>query len=151
MKDNLELVLGADQFVADWITKKMQWGACFGYDRCLGVIDEDKNLKGAIFIAGYNGADIQFSYYGENTLRPWIVKFLAKFIIQEFDPSRVTFIVTKRNKRLIRSLQRFGCKLEGVQHCYYGKQDCNRNTGVRLVMFRNRLDQLASFSLKKVA
>jgi RimJ/RimL family protein N-acetyltransferase len=146
------LLFAADEHVAKWICDYYGWARFMQYEACIGVIKDATELVGAIFLHGYNGNDLHLSYYGQGTLTPGIARTLAQFIISEFDPARLTVIVSKRNKRLIRSCDRFGFKLEGTQRCYYGKQDCNRNTGVRMVMFRNDLDRVASLAaLKKVA
>jgi hypothetical protein len=137
------LLFGADRVVAETCFELYGLGAGFKYDACLGIVDEDGRFKGAILLHGYQGYDIQMSYYGSWTLTPGIARTVAQFIIEKFDPARLTVIVNKRNKRLIRSCQRFGFRLEGVQRCYFGKQDCNRNTGVRLVGFRKEIDRVA--------
>lgn len=112
------------------------------YDRAVGLVRHG-HLIGGIIFQFYNGFNINMSYYGENTLTPGIVRTLARFGSYVFDPSRVTVTTSKRNKRLIRSLCRIGFALEGSQRRYYGVRDCMRSTAVRLVMFRERIDQLA--------
>jgi hypothetical protein len=147
------LLFGADHVVAETCFELYGLGAGFKFDACIGIVGNDGKFKGAILLHGYQGYDVQMSYYGAWTLTPGIARAVAQFIIEEFDPARLTVIVNKRNKRLIRSCLRFGFKLEGVQPCYYGKQDCNRNTGVRLVGFRREIDRVANVqhSTEKVA
>lgn len=125
----------------------------FKYDRCIGIIDPTGKITGAILLHDYNGNNVELSYYGEKTLSAGIVRCLAQFIVCTFDPSRLTVITSKRRKTLMRSLQRFGFKLEGTQRCYYGKKDIVKNVGVRFVMFREGLDKLAKLpaNLEKVA
>src|SRR6266700_2796914 len=130
------LLFEADEHVSQWICDYYGWKRFMQYEYCVGLLKDEK-LVGAIFLHGFNGNDLHLSYYGERTLTPGIARTMAQFIISQFDPARLTVIVSKRNKRLIRSCGRFGFKLEGVQRCYYGKDDCNRNTGVRLVAFRD--------------
>jgi RimJ/RimL family protein N-acetyltransferase len=142
------LLIGHDEAVANHLFSfysqpKMQ------YDRCLGLINSKGVLVGAVLFHNWNGSNVEISYYGENTMTPGIIRCLARFILITFDASRLTAVTSKRNKRFVRSLQNFGFKLEGVQRCYYGHQDCIRNTGVRLVMFRNRLEELAQFQTKQ--
>lgn len=119
------------------------------YDRALGLIGSGGSLVGAVLFHNWNGANVEISYYGHNTMTPGILRCLARFIINEFDPARLTATTSKKNKQFMRSLQRFGFKLEGAQRCFYGKHDCVRNTGVRFVMFRDRLEQIAKLSMKK--
>lgn len=136
------LLLACDEQVAAQLFAAHKQPA-FKFDRCLGLIDNDKKLIGAILFHDWNGFNIELSYYGEKTLSPGIIRCIARFIICTFDASRLTVVVSKRRRKLMRSLQRFGFKLEGHQRCYYGKQDNARNTGIRFVLFRERLDQLA--------
>jgi len=115
------------------------------YDRALGLVDVKGTLKGAVLFSNYNGSNVEISYYGKDTMTAGIVRCLARFIICTFDASRLTLVTSKRNKHLSEKFQRLGFRLEGIQRCYYGHRDCTRNTGVRLVMFRQRLEELAKF------
>lgn len=139
------LLYGADQHVIKWCFDWQEWKLLkpMRFDGALGLVGPDKTLKGAVLLHGYNGNDIHISYFGANTLSPGIVRSIFQYIIAEFDPARVTVVVSKRNKRLIRSCQRFGFRLEGAQRCYYGKVDCIRNTGVRMVAFREQIERWA--------
>lgn len=136
------LLLGDDDKVANWAF------STFGFyptrvDRALGIIDSNKALVGAILFQNYNGTNVELSYYGPHTLTPGIVKAIAKVAIVEFNAARVTVVTSKKNKRLMRVLQRFGFKLEGAQRRYYGHRDCARHVGVRFVMFREEIDKIA--------
>lgn len=115
----------------------------FKFDRALGLIGKDAKLCGAIVFTGYNGYNVEVSYYGKNTVTVGISRLLSRFIIQTFNPSRVTVVTSKRNRFLIRGLQKFGFKVEGMQRCYYGVKDIQRNTGVRFVLFREGLERIA--------
>lgn len=130
-----------DQLAAQFFTQAKSQP--FKYENCLGIVDKDQGVIGYVFFHYWNGSNIELSYYGERTLTPGIIRTIARFIICTFDASRLTVATSKRRKRFMRSLQRFGFKLEGTQRCYYGKRDCSRNTAVRFVMFRDRIDQLA--------
>lgn len=113
-------------------------------------MDSDGKLVGAGLYQNFNGSNIEGSYYGRGTLTPGIVRGLVKGALA-FDPSRLTVVTAKKNRRLIRALQRIGFRLEGAQRCYYGMRDCARNTGVRLVMFREDMDKIAGTTKVAVA
>ena len=136
------LLIGHDVAVANYIFTLYSQPA-LQYDRALGLVNAKGELVGGVFFHNWNGANVEISYYGKNTMTPGVLRCLARFILLTFDPSRLTATTSKRNRQFIRSLQRFGFKLEGAQRCYYGKQDCLRNTGVRFVMFRGRLEEIA--------
>ncbi len=114
----------------------------YKYDRAVGLIGP-KGLCGAALFHYWNGHNVELTYLGYDTITVGVLRGLARFAICTFNPSRVTVVTAKRNKRLIRTLQRVGLKVEGTQRCYYGPVDCVRNTGVRLVMFRDELNALA--------
>lgn len=119
------------------------------FDRAIGIVDKSGRVTGGVIFQNWNGPNVEGSYYGRNTLTPGIVRCLARFIIETFDPARVTITTSKRKKPLMRSLQKIGFRLEGVQRRYYGNRDCARNTAVRFVMFRERLDEIAKIEVLK--
>jgi RimJ/RimL family protein N-acetyltransferase len=112
------------------------------YDAAIGIAEPDGRLVGAILFQNFNGNNLELSYYGRRTLTPGIVKTVAQAAVA-YNPSRLTAVTGKKNRRLLRFLQRLGFKLEGAQRRYYGMRDCPRSTGVRLVMFREQLDRIA--------
>lgn len=138
------LLFDADADVVNFIYKSQEQYKQ-GYNRAIGIV-RNGQLVGGIMFNNWNGANIEASYYGYRTLTPGIVKCLAKFIVVVFNVSRVTVVTSKRNRRLIKSLQNVGFCLEGGQKCFYGHEDTKRNTAIRLVMFRDRLDQIAGVS-----
>ena len=142
------LLFDCDEFVALELFQRMNWMPT-KYDRAIGVLNNNKELIGTILFHNWNGPNVEISYYAPRTLTVGVVRTLAKFVIATFNPARVTVVTSKKNKHFICSLNKFGFKLEGSQRCWYGHRDCNRNTGVRLVMFRDRLNQLAG--IKSIA
>lgn len=139
---SIGLLLDGDEAVANFLFSTGL--KPFKYDRALGLLDNGI-LQGAAIFTGFNGSNVELSYYGKATMTAGVIRCIARFIICTFDPSRLTVLTSKRNKRYIRAFQRLGFRLEGTQRCYYGHKDCNRNTGVRFVMFRARLDTIARF------
>lgn len=135
------LLFDADQRVEDYLFSKYPFK--FKYDRAIGLVDNNCNIVGGVFLHSYNGHNVDISYYGKNTMTLGVIRTLAQFIIKTFDASRLTAVTNKRNKQFVRALQKIGFKMEGAQRCYYGKQDTTRNTGIRLVLFRDKLDVLA--------
>lgn len=114
------------------------------FDRAIGIIEKGQLVGGVIF-QNYNTVNVDGSYYGRKTLTPGIVRVLARFVILNFNVARVTVLTSKRNKRLGHALRTIGFKLEGVQRRYYGTRDCDRNTAVRFVAFKERLEEIARF------
>lgn len=136
------LLFECDDHVAAWLFHQNKWPH-YKYDRAIGIIDKDGKLIGAILFQHWNGNNVEISYYGKKTITLGIVRCLARFTLLTFDPSRLTVTTSKRNKHFIKALQKLGFRLEGMQRCYYGRRDCNRNTGVRFVAFRDDIEKVA--------
>lgn len=136
------LLIGEDQGVARWAYTTFNIYAA-PVDRAIGIVSSEGKLVGAALFQNFNGNNVELSYYGVRTLSLGVVRALARVAVGVFDVSRATVVTSKRNKRLMRALLKIGFKLEGVQRCYYGREDNARNTGVRFVMFRDRLSSLA--------
>lgn len=141
------LLVGEDNLVASWVYQT--WGLFpMRIDRAYGILGGN-GLKGAILLHNFNGTNLELSYYGPRSLTPGIARAIAKAVVAEFNAARVTVVTSKKNKRLMRAILKFGFKLEGAQRRYYGHQDCNRNTGVRFVMFREQIDKIARFPISQ--
>src|SRR5277367_6087947 len=129
------LLFECDEAVAKWLFEWLQ-RPLYKYDRAVGIVNSSGALVGAVLYQNWNGPNVEISYYGKKTLTLGIVRCLARYTLTSFDPARLTAITSKRNRQFMKALQKLGFRLEGIQRCYYGKRDCNRNTGVRFVAFR---------------
>ena len=135
------LLLHNDRFVAEYlfqnhVSPRMQ------YDAAIGILT-DGVLTGGVLLQSWNGFNVELSYYGHGSLTPGIIRCLARILISGLNPSRVTVTVSRKSRVVMRGLRKLGFAVEGTQRRFYGSQDINRNTGVRFVMFRERVEQLA--------
>lgn len=138
------ILIDADSLVADWYFKEHQ-SRPVAIEKAVGLVCENV-LVGAIIFHYWNGSNIEVSYYGPGTMTVGIIRYISRVCLDEFDAARLTVVAKKKDKKWIRSLMKFGFRLEGAQRCYYGKKDCSRNTGIRLVMFSDQLEKLAGRS-----
>ncbi len=136
------LLFECDEFVAQWLYQQMGWPG-YKYDRAVGLVNEKGALIGAVLYQHWNGCNVEVSYYGKRTMSAGIIRTLARFTLIAFNPGRITVNTSKKNKRFIRSLYRFGFRLEGACKCYYGPEDTNRNTAIRFVGFRDDIARVA--------
>jgi len=113
------------------------------FNLSVGIVDVDNNLVGAILFGNFNGINVELDYYGEKTVTLGICRAIARIALTEFNAARVSALVSKRKKHLISTMQKVGFRLEGAQRCFYGRKDCQRNTAIRLVMFREQIEQMA--------
>lgn len=135
------LMIGDDLAVAAWTFQTFKLYPTM-INRAFGLVRDGK-LVGSILLQNFNGVNVELSYYGPMTLSLGIVRSIAKVVLTEFNAARVTVVTSKKNKRLMKSIQRMGFKLEGTQRCYFGARDCARSTGVRFVLFRERIEKIA--------
>lgn len=140
------VLVDCDAFVADKLFEAA--GRRYGYDKAIGLVDGDRNIVGVVLFHGYNGFNVEISYYGKGLMLPGVIRYIASYVLATFNASRLTATISKRHKRLFRSLQKLGFALEGTQRRYYGKRDCTRNVGVRLVMFREKIEHLAKAQIE---
>lgn len=138
------VLLDNDEFVGKFIcaTYGTKWPD-LKFDRAIGIINNAGILVGGVIFQNWNRFNVDASYYGKNTLTPGILRFIARYIVTNFGVVRVTVMTSKRNTRLRRALHNLGFATEGMQRCFYGNRDCPRNTAARLVMFRDRLNEIA--------
>ena len=146
---SIGLLFNSDEVVAAYLFKN-HVSPRMKYDQAIGIMTDGK-LTGGVLFQCWNGFNVEGSYYGTGTLTPGIVKCLARILVSTFKVSRVTVTVSQRNRRLMKALQKFGFVLEGHQRCFYGHTDSRRNTGVRFVMFRSRVDKLCHWAPDKEA
>ena len=133
---------GSDELIAAWAFATFKFYP-MPVDKALGILSSDGKVVGAALFQNFNGSNVELSYCGPKTLTLGIVRALAQVIVTHFDAARLTVVTSKRNKAFMRGLLKIGFKLEGHQRCFYGREDSNRNIGVRFVMFRDRINQLA--------
>src|SRR6185369_4894085 len=136
------LLFECDEEVALWLYQQMGWPA-YKFDKAIGIVREDGQMVGAVLYQHWNGCNVEVSYYGKGTMTAGIMRCMARYTLIVFNPSRITVNTSKKNKRFIRSLQRFGFRLEGMSRRYYGADDKNRNTAVRFVAFREDIEKVA--------
>jgi RimJ/RimL family protein N-acetyltransferase len=136
------LLIDHDQAVAKWAYSTFNIYEQ-PVNKSLGVVDSNGKLVGAILFQNFNGVNLELSYYGHRTLTLGITRVIARIALGHFNASRLTVVTSRRNKRLIRGLIKIGFRLEGTQRCFYGHEDNKKNTGVRLVAFREQLSRVA--------
>lgn len=141
------LLIGEDELVSSWAFAQFKI-FCAPVNKAIGIMDSNGKIVGAALFQNFNGVNVELSYYGPKTLTLGIVRSLARYSVCAFNAGRLTVVTSKKNTPFIRGLLKIGFKLEGAQRCYYGHEDTNRNTGVRLVMFRQRLNTLGQLVKK---
>jgi len=132
---------GADAEVARWVWAAYRLRPIL-LDRAIGVLDDNGKLAGAILLSNYNGFNVDFGYYGRDTITVGVCRWIAALGVR-MNISRATMLTPKKNTPILKFWAAIGGKLEGVSSRYYGDEDCPRNTAVRFVVFREQLIRFA--------
>ncbi len=143
------LLLGSDDFVAAWAFR-VHNRVPIHVDRAFGII-ENNQIVGAALFSCYNTVNAELSYYGRNSITRGIIRDLAKIALYELRLARCTVIVPKRPTFLLKKMEKYHFRFEGIQRRYYGPTDNARDTGCRFVAFREDMLRLAGEKIEKVA
>ncbi len=116
----MTLVAGYDRAVADWAGAQL--GVTFVEPfTALGVVNAGGDLVGAsVFGDYYKGGNIEWSYVGEGSLRPAMLREIAHYCFVQLAASRVTAKTRRSNKLVRRLLPRAGFSFETTQKRYFG-------------------------------
>ncbi len=137
------LLIGEDEAVSLWTYKSFNIYPQ-PVNKAWGVMNGKGNLVGGILFQNFNGVALELSCYTqEHTITLGICRAIAHVVISDFKVGRLTVVTSRRNKRLIRACLKLGFKIEGVMRCFYGHIDNKKNTGVRLVAFKDALNKVA--------
>lgn len=143
------LLVGADSIVTAWAFKTHNRIPLL-VDRAYGIIEDNKIIGAALFSC-YNTVNAELSYYGKDSVTRGIIRELAKIALYELRLARCTVIVPKRPTFLLKKMEKYHFRFEGVQRRYYGPTDNARHTGCRFVAFREDMLRLAGERSEKVA
>jgi len=114
-------LLGHDSEVAQWAFDTFHFHPT-QFCMAVGILD-GKALVAACLFHAHTGPDVEFSYYGPNTMTLDVAKGLAKIAVEHLGVSRITARTSRSNKVITRGICGVGFVFEGVRHCGYGNQD----------------------------
>jgi hypothetical protein len=119
-------------------------------DAAIGVL-KDNHVIGVAVFQNFNGHNIEFSYYGTNTLTLGSVRWFARFGLNVFNPMRCTITTSQANKRILQFLSAMGASYEGLMKDYYGSDGTKASTAVRFCISRPLIEKLARVEGRTVA
>lgn len=142
------LLFGQDTIVAKWVFHTFNLYE-MPFNQAIGIVSPQGVLVGGILFHNFNGVNVELAYYGPGTMTLGIIRSIAKIALKTFNAARLTVVTSKRNRRFINAMLKLGFRLEGTQRCYFGHDDTNKNTGVRLALFKEQLTLIAGEGKKK--
>ena len=146
----IQIVGGQDLAVAAWTWKTFQLYPLF-INRAFGIV-EDGELKGSFMFREHNGINAEFSYYARDMMTPGMIRFAARFALQELCVERITIRIPRNRKRLGKKLLALGGKVEGTLRKFYGREDGAKSDAIQYVFFKEQLLRFAgsAYRLRKM-
>lgn len=119
------LVLGEDEFFADWVASRLDIPIETKICTAVGIMD-GHHIMGGVVYSHFYGHDIQMTI--ATTDKRWAtratLRTLFKYPFDQLKVERVTATTAKSNKKARKMLEKLGFKLEGVlRKGYDGKRD----------------------------
>jgi len=116
----MRVLPGHDEEVARWVSQHLGKPILAPY-AAMGVLDDDGVLRGAAVFNDYQGpgGNIEFTYYGPETLTRSVIRWLANYAFVTNKASRVTFKTHRSNHLVRKLLNKHGMVFEGVLRRYY--------------------------------
>lgn len=116
----MKILTGHDQEVAAWASNLLGKPIIQPFS-AVGVLNSDNTLCGAAIFNDYQGpgGNIEFTYFGPQTLTRSIVKWLATYAFVTNSVSRVTFKTHRSNHLVRKLLTKHGMAFEGTLKRYY--------------------------------
>lgn len=135
----MRLITGNDDFVAAWAGQKL--GVSFQPPYvAFGIVDDTDCLVGAsIFNDRYPNGNIEWTHVGRGTLRPRILKEIAKYAFVDNKATRITAKTRRGNAIVRRLLPKGGFAYEGTQRRYFGPE--RADDALVFVLFRESAER----------
>lgn len=135
------LLIGQDDSVAAWAWEAFDLTPMH-INQAFGVI-EDGELIGAAIFHNLNGMNVELSLYSHGSFTPGIIKFLSRVALNELRVERVTFHVPEQDRKLRRTLEKYGAILECIMIRFYGRD--NHSAAAQYVLFAENLIRWCGF------
>lgn len=116
----MQVLSGHDQEIAAWVSRYLGKPIIAPY-AAVGIVDDAGVLKGAAVFNDYQGpgGNIEFTYYGPQTLTRSVIRWLANYAFVTNKASRVTFKTHRKNHLVRKLLSKHGMMFEAVLRRYY--------------------------------
>lgn len=122
----MNLVLGQDKAVADWVAARIPHVDEFEAMAAIGIRSSDGCDLGAVVYHEYRGNDIQMSCASEakRWLSSGVLRALFSYPFKQLNVDRVTAFAPARNSHTRKFLERIGFKQEGIMRRGFPDDDC---------------------------
>ncbi len=120
------LVLGRDDAIAKFVTRRLKEPRGFGKCAAIGVIRNDKLCGGVVYYDFHpeiGTIEVAFAFDAPSWITPDVLCSLFTYPFVTLKCQRMTAIVAKRNKRSRRFVEGVGFTFEGKARRGFGKDD----------------------------
>ena len=129
-----KLLFDHDKTVSEWCGKKL--GCTFYNLVCaIGTMDKDGVLNGAAVLHDHTAHDMELSAYCEGSFSYDLCRAIAYVAFIHKKVQRITIVVPREKKNLLRRVKKFGWVYEGTKRKYYGP--FKRHDGIIFGMLAN--------------
>lgn len=134
----MNLLLGHDQTVADWVSARAKDKGFTTPFTAIGFVDAAGRLTGGFVFTGHTGNSIEVHGAGSAIARRTAWQALISYVFDQLGCSRLQMHTRRSNNRMKRILapRRSGFTFEGVSRRLYGRED-----GVRFSLTVDDLDR----------
>jgi RimJ/RimL family protein N-acetyltransferase len=115
----MHIVLGQDEAVGQFAAERLG-RAIIPPFTSMGIVGDDGQLAGAIIYNGYNGANIEISFYGPGTMHRRFIKAAFAYPFDQLKVIRLTARTKRSNKLMCKLLARLGFTYEATLKNYFG-------------------------------
>lgn len=135
----MRIVLGQDEAVGAFASEKMG-RAIIPPFTSMGIVDDAGELVGAIIYNGFNGANIEISFYGPGALHRRFIRAAFDYPFTQLNVIRLTARTRRSNKTTCKLLPRLGFVYEATLKNYFGP-----SRGDDAVLFRMTRSEAAKW------
>ena len=115
----MRLVLGQDEAVGVFASQKLGVSIIPPYTS-MGIVDDADQLIGAIVYNGYNGSNIEISFYGPGCMTRRVIRAAFAYPFEQLNVLRLTGRTKRSNREMCKLFPRLGFTFEATLKHYYG-------------------------------
>lgn len=86
----------------------------------IGFLNDDGHIVGACILDQYNGSNIYMHIYGPRAWTRPNIKICLEYIFNSLKCTRLTVVVPRSNRKMLKYLERCKMKFEAILESYYG-------------------------------
>lgn len=113
--------------IGNWYAQQVKKNLYAPYG-AIGFLDKQGNIKGAAILDAYNGANVNIHIYGPRCMTRTNIGIVFNYVFNELKCIRMTAIIERSNKRLLKTIPRMDFKFEAILKEYFGPE--KKNDGI---------------------